>query len=248
MKKILVLGLLFTNTIFAAQTIQVNVRLAENSPAAELLFVVNDIDTGKMTPYMMPLSPGQNLQVFHVEGDHYSITQWQIQAPNLQFTPCAPNPRIDNHSLTVEMNGKIVAGGLRCIAREVASIPQLYTPIENKTAPVITTPSAPTSDSKNGYAEIAKYLTALSADCSPGEFHAKFETQEIKYTILGKKGGACSVSIDVNHTKKPLLCAFTNNDIALLSSPAEIQRYKDGTPETSANSLNTRIMNARCKS
>lgn len=249
MKKNLGFCLLLANAAFAAQTIQVHVRLPDNSPSAELLLVVNDIDTGRMTPYLMPLSPGQNLQTFNVEGNHYSITQWKIQAPNLQFIPCAASQQVDNHSLTVDINGKIAQGGLSCISREVTTIPQLYTPTATAPTAAITTPNAPaaTTDPKAGYAEIAKYLTALSSNCTPGEFHAKFETQVIDYTILGKKSGKCNVSIDVNNAKKPLLCPFTDNDIALLGSPAEIQRYKDGTPESAASSLNTRIMNARCK-
>ena len=251
MKKLLLIltltcaGVLLTNTGFAKQTVQVYVQLPSESPSAALLLVIYDIDKGKKSPYFMPLTPGQTLQTFQVEGNHFQIIEWTIQAPNLTFTPCAPTSIIDNHSLIVNIMGKIAANGLHCASREVAVIPQLTTaptpvasaPISSETAVI---------DPKAGKKTIAEYLTALSKQCQKGQFNAAFDSQTVTYKILGMKDGKCDVTIGTNKLP-PMQCHFTQNDIALLASPAAIESYSNGTAEYSENSLDARIMKARCK-
>lgn len=246
MKKIVVLSFLFlTHTVFSAQTIQIYSQLPTESPSAALLIVIYDIDQDKKTPYFMNLTPGQTLQTFHVEGNHFQILQWGIQAPNLTFAPCAPTQIIDNHSLIVNIIGKIEANGLRCALREVAVIPQLSAPAPNATSISKITPAL-AIDPNAGKKTIANYLTALGNNCQKGTFIADFETQSVTYTILGMNAGHCDVTIGTNQLP-PLTCHFNANDIALLASPMEIEGYSLGTTEYSENSLSARIMKARCQ-
>ena len=246
MKKILALSfMLAANISFAAQTIQVHTQLPPESPSAALLIVIYDIDLGKKTPYFMNLSPGQTLQTFHVEGNHFQILQWEIQAPNLKFSPCAPTDIVNNHSLVVNMIGEIKSNGLRCALREVAVIPQLSTPAPTPIATSSITPVI-AFDPNSGKKAIASYLTALGKDCQKGKFVADFESQSVTYTILGMNADHCDVTIGTNQLP-PLTCSFNQNDIALLASPTEIEGYKLGTAEYSENSLSARIMKARCK-
>lgn len=251
MKKIIfyiLSSFLLINNLYAAQNIQISATIASPSPAAQLFFIVDDPDVGKKTPYVMSLKPGQNFQMFSVEGNHYQIIQWSIQAPNLNFTICEPSELIDNQSLVITINGQIAENNLRCTSRKTAALIQLASA---KSTPVTANPSEVTQSSSNdhsktGYASIANYLTALNK-CKKGDFHADFETQKIDYAILGAKSGVCDVAITTGNMK-PLLCHFTDNDIALLASPTVIQQYTNGVVDSSPNSLNTRIMNARCKS
>ncbi len=252
MKKNFIFSLLLAaNTNFAAQTIQIHAQLPPESPAAVLLLVINDIDQGKKTPYLMPLTPGQTLQTFQVEGNHYQIIQWTIQAPNLTFSPCTPTQSIDSRSLIVNIIGKIAPNGLTCRLREVAAIPQLAAIEPTASVAAGATPAA-TTDKKSGNQEIAAYLTALSKPCEKGTFQANFETQTVTYKILGMNAENCDVSINYNKLP-PLLCHLNNNDIALLASPTEINNYKNGNAEhsenseNSENSLSARIMKARCQ-
>ncbi len=246
MKKIVALSfILAANTGFAAQTIQIHSQLPAESPSAAMLIVIYDIDLGKKSPYFMTLSPGQTLQTFHVEGNHFQIIQWEIQAPNLKFSPCAPTEIVNNHSLIVNMIGKIEAHGLHCALREVAVIPQLSTPAPTPTAASSITPAI-AADPNAGKKAIASYLTALGKDCQKGKFIADFESQSVTYTILGMNAGHCDVTIGTNQLP-PLTCSFNQNDIALLASPTDIENYKLGTAEYSENSLSARIMKARCK-
>ena len=246
MKKFVLFNfLLTTHIVFAAQTIQIHAQLPPESPAAALLVVINDLDQGKSTPYLMPLAPGQTLQTFQVEGNHYQIIQWTIQAPNLAFSPCAPTQSIDNRSLIVTLTGKIVPGNLKCALREVAAIPQLAAYVPTTSVAPSVTPAAST-DKKSADKEIAAYLTALSKPCEKGTFQASFETQTVTYNILGMNAGNCDVSIRYNKLP-PVSCHLNNNDIALLTSPTEINSYINGTAEHSENSLSARIMKARCQ-
>lgn len=243
MKKILGFFFLFAiSTTFAAQTIQIHSQLPAESPSAALLLVIYDIDQGKKTPYFMNLTPGQTLQTFHVEGNHFQILQWTIQAPNLEFSPCSPTPVIDNHSLIVNIIGEIKPNGLRCALREVAVIPQLSIP----TAATASVAPVANVDSDSGKKAIASYLTALSKECQKGKFQANLESQTVTYSILGMNAGKCDVTIGTNKLP-PLLCHFNKNDIALLASPTEIENYQLGTAAYSENSLSARIMKARCK-
>ena len=246
MKKILSLSfLLAASTSFAAQTIQIHSQLPAESPSAALLIVIYDIDQGKKTPYFMNLTPGQTLQTFHVDGNHFQIIQWEIQAPNLKFALCAPTQVIDNHSLVVNILGKLEANGLHCALREVAVIPQLSTP----TPSAVSTPNvalATAIDPNVGKKAIANYLTALGKGCQKGTFIADFDAQSVTYTILGMNADHCDVTIGTNQLP-PLTCHFNQNDIALLASPMEIENYSLGTAEYSENSLSARIMKARCQ-
>lgn len=246
MKRIMALNfLLLTTTAFSAQTIQIHTQLPAESPTAALILVVYDIDQDKKTPYFMNLTPGQTLETFYVEGNHFQIIQSEIQAPNVTFSPCAPTETIDNQSLIVNMVGSIKPDDLRCAFRKVAVIPQLSTPAPIKT----TTPtikSAAAVDPNAGSKTIANYLTALQ-NCKKGTFIADFDTQSVTYTILGMTTGHCDVTISTNQSI-PLTCRFNQNDIALLTSSSEIQSYQEGTAVYSENSLNARIMKARCKS
>lgn len=246
MKKIFFLNfLLILNTGFSAQTLQVNTQLSQDSDSAALLLVIYDLDQGKKTPYFMNLSPGKALQTFSIEGDHFQILQWEIQAPHLKFSPCAPSDVINHHSLIVSLYGKIEAQGLHCTSHEVAMLPQLATP----TPTVSSSPQtahAVDSDPNAGNKAIANYLTALSKNCQKGKFIADFEAETVTYNILGMKEGHCDVSIGTNQLP-PVQCAFNQNDIALLASPTEIESYRSGTSQYSDNSLSARIMKARCK-
>ena len=246
MKKIVALSfLLASHSLFAAQTIQIHSQLPAESPSAALLLVIYDIDQGRKTPYFMNLTPGQTLQTFHIDGNHFQILQWEIQAPNLKFSPCAPTQVINNQSLIVNMMGKIESNGLHCALREVAIIPQLSTPTPVTTSsPTIT--AAVTVDPNAGNKVIANYLTALGKSCQKGTFIADFESQTVTYTILGMNADHCAVTIGTNKLP-PLTCNFNQNDIALLASPTEIDGYTQGTAKYSENSLSARIMKARCK-
>lgn len=246
MKKIISLSILLAiNTAFSAQTLQIHSQLPAESPSAALFIVVYDLDQNKKTPYFMDLKPGQTLQTFHVEGNHFQISQWEIQAPNSKFSPCAPTAMVNNHSLLVDLIGKIEANQLQCHLREVAVIPQLST---STPVAVSTSNAAPaiTIDPNVGKKTIANYLTALGKSCQKGTFIADFDSQSVTYTILGMNAGHCDVSIGTNKLP-PLLCHFNQNDIALLASPTEIESYQQGTAEYSENSLNARIMKARCQ-
>jgi hypothetical protein len=245
-KNILISGLLLSNTLYAAQNIQISATIDSLSPRAELIFTIDDFDVGKKTPYIMSLKPGQNFQMFSVEGDHYQITQWSIQAPHLNFMACASTEVLNNHSLIVNIIGKIEPNGLTCRLREVAVIPQLsMTP-----APIPASTSSITlampADKNAANKTIANYLTALSKNCQKGTFIADFDTQSVTYKILGMNANHCDVTIGSNQLA-PLTCRFNQNDIALLASPTEIGNYQQGTTAYSENSLSARIMKARCQ-
>lgn len=242
MKKIFFLFFII-NATYAAQSIQIHAQLPDNSPTAELLFIVDDSDTGRKTPASMSLRAGQNLQTFQVAGDHYQLIPVKLQGPNIQFTPCVPTQVISNHSLIVTITGTIAPNQLACAYRETTTLPQLYTPIAKPSAPI--TPTA-VADPNAGKKVIADYLTALSKNCQKGKFIADFDSQSVTYNILGMNAGHCNVTVGTNQLP-PLTCSFNQNDIALLASPTEIESYKMGTAEYSDTSLSARIMKARCK-
>lgn len=252
MKKVITLACIL-NTAYAAQTIQVQAYLPENSSDANFLFILNDSDTGTKTAESMYLHAGKNLATFQVSGDHYQIIPAQLQAPNMQFTPCSSTQLINNHSLIITLTGEIAPNKLKCAYRETAALPQLYTraaaatPVATITTSTTNDVKTPPDDSKTASAEMAKYLTALSQDCKQGEFHMNYSTNKADYMILGMKSGACEVSIDTGKGGKPLLCQFTPSDVALMSSPSRIAQATQGNAAYSANDLTTHIMQKACR-
>ncbi len=239
------LVLILLRASYASQSIQIHAQLPDNSPNSEFLLIIDDIDQGTKTPVQINLHAGQNLQTFSVHGEHYQVVPATIQAPNVQFTPCAPSSLIDHRSLIITITGKIEPEALQCTYREIATLPQLYTPVNRASEAMNVAPTK--NDVKTGYAEMAKYLTSLSNHCEAGKFHAGFETQFVDYTILGIKNGVCEVSISANASQKPLICHFNTNDIALIAAPSRISEVAQGQVSYSPNDLSTRIMKARCK-
>ncbi|MES2204822.1 MAG: hypothetical protein V4496_06345 [Pseudomonadota bacterium] len=244
MKKLLLLTCIVPIS-YATQVVQIQATLPTNSSDANFLFILEDSDTGKKTAESIYLHAGKNLATFQVEGDHYRVIPANLEAPHQQFTPCAPTQLISNHSLIITITGKIAPNELRCNYRETTTLPDLYTHTA-ASASAATTSAPVTTDPNAGSKAIANYLTALSKDCQKGKFIADFDSQSVTYNILGMNAGHCEVNINTNQSL-PLTCQFNQNDIALLSSPTEIESYKLGTAQYSDNSLSARIMKARCK-
>lgn len=244
MKKLLLFTCLSQLT-YAAQVVQIQANLPQNSSDANFLFILEDSDTGKKTAESVYLHAGQNLATFQVSGDHYRVIPANLEAPNQQFTPCTPTQLISNHALIITITGNIAPHQLHCAYRETAALPDLYTPAPiAHTTPSITT--TPTADPNAGNKAIADYLTALNNNCQKGKFIADFNSQSVTYNILGMNAGRCEVTVGTNKLA-PLTCSFNQNDVALIASPTEIESYKSGLKQYSENSLSAQIMKARCK-
>lgn len=242
MKKILLILACAINTVYAAQSIQIIAYLPADSSDANLMLIIDDIDSGTTTPASMYLHSGNNLQTFQVKGDHYQIIPVKLSAPNIQFTPCSTSPIIDHHSLIMTITGKISSDTFKCTYRQTTTLPQLYAPVSPKIV------AAPAHSANTGQAEIAKYLTNLSQGCQQGIFNAKFSEQKAEYDILGMKSGACEVSISTSDNKKPLLCQFTPEDIMYMASPEKISQAQAGQAKYSPGDLSVQIMKTRCHS
>lgn len=240
---------LVSHLAYSGQVIQIAATLAMDSSDANLMLMIDDLDSGVKTPLSMYLHAGNNLQTFTVSGDHYQLIPIKLLAPLQEFVPCPPSAIIDHHALIMTISGKIAANQLNCSYRETPSLGQLYPSTQRSSSTLSASAAlsqAPLSSQKTN--AMADYLRALSENCSQGDFEIPFAQQKVEYTILGLKSGHCDVTISTGEEKAPLLCRFTADDLAMMASPKRIADANQGLLSYSENDLSAQIMKARCHS
>lgn len=266
MKKILLLltTLLLSVNCFAdepaTQAIQLVVQLQELSGNPTYWMVVQNVDTGEVTPFMYPLNQANDEHLFETTGSNYKILALQIQSQTGVSTPCQLDQKIvENEATRVIISGSLTqTAQLSCnysyvpalplnqvTAQEKPSTPvQALAPVEQAAA---SDTVAPNVNPNNEYGTIINYLEGLKS-CKASTYNADINKQNITYNIKGQTTNGCMVDINIKGvTKEPVICHFSKKDVALLTSDKQIGMYQSGKINLDANSVVTKVMSEACK-
>ena len=242
---------------FAGQKIQLSGQFSSIANKPSITLIIHDEDTGAVSPVLIDLTETSLFKEVNLIGDHYKIIEFSIQYNGGSYNNlCDVGQSVDNMATIISLNGAVGVDQQvpYCSVRYAAIIPspQAIVPEVAVSSPKNNLPEgsatgtekpAASDENQQGYKEIAKYLTALSNNCSSGNYVADINTNVVTYAIQGRKNADCEVQIAVGKGK-PLHCLLNQDDIAVIASKDQIDALNSGKPSASKAAAN--IMAQRC--